>query len=128
LLLYAFVGIYKALRIGVDELLAVTARIAQGDLSARVRINSHDEIGDVGEGLNRMVTAFSGSLSQVERSSHSVSDAAKRLEISIGQAKASMNSQQAETEQVATAINEMTASVADVARNTEGAARAAESA
>lgn len=128
LLLYAFVGIYKALRIGVDELLAVTARIAQGDLSARVRINSHDEIGDVGEGLNRMVTAFSGSLSQVERSSHSVSDAAKRLEISIGQAKASMNSQQAETEQVATAINEMTASVADVAQNTEGAARAAESA
>ncbi len=51
LLLYAFVGIYKALRIGVDELLAVTARIAQGDLSARVRINSHDEIGDVGEDL-----------------------------------------------------------------------------
>ncbi|WP_371923731.1 methyl-accepting chemotaxis protein [Pseudomonas sp. URMO17WK12:I2] len=36
-----------------------------------------------------------------------------------------MNTQQGETEQVATAINEMTASVADVAQNTEGAARAA---
>jgi len=128
LLLYAFVGIYKALRAGVDELLAVTARIAQGDLTARVQIHSQDEIGDVASGLNEMVTAFRASLNHVQRSSSSVSDAAQRLEHSIGQARASMNAQQAETEQVATAINEMTASVADVAQTTEGAARAAESA
>ncbi|MFJ4143783.1 methyl-accepting chemotaxis protein [Pseudomonas sp. NPDC089734] len=75
-----------------------------------------------------MVEAFSRSLSQVERSSHSVSDSAQRLESSISQAKSSMDAQQAETAQVATAINEMTASVADVAQNTEGAARAAEAA
>ncbi|MBZ6458596.1 hypothetical protein K7402_26810 [Pseudomonas fluorescens group sp.] len=36
-----------------------------------------------------------------------------------------MSVQQSETEQVATAINEMTTSVADVAQNTEGAAHAA---
>nr|GEX72208.1 probable chemoreceptor y4fA [Tanacetum cinerariifolium] len=51
-----------------------------------------------------------------------------RLSASIDRAKLSMNAQQGETEQVATAINEMTASVADVAQNTEGAARAAEQA
>ncbi len=128
LLLYTFAGIYSALRSAVEELLSVTARIAQGDLSARVRVRSRDEIGDVGTGLNSMVEAFSSSLSQVERSSQSVSEAALRLERSIGQAKVSMNAQQEETEQVATAINEMTASVADVAQNTEGAARAAEEA
>ncbi|MBX8492256.1 methyl-accepting chemotaxis protein [Pseudomonas cichorii] len=128
LLLYAFAGIYSALRSAVEELLSVTARIAQGDLTARVKVGSRDEIGDVGKGLNSMVEAFSQSLSQVERSSHSVSESAQRLERSISQAKQSMNAQQAETEQVATAINEMTTSVADVAQNTEGAARAAEAA
>ncbi|WP_420793002.1 methyl-accepting chemotaxis protein [Pseudomonas graminis] len=75
-----------------------------------------------------MVQAFGESLAQVERSSSSVSDAATRLTASIDRAKVSMNAQQGETEQVATAINEMTASVADVAQNTEGAARAAEQA
>ncbi|GFM68210.1 methyl-accepting chemotaxis protein [Pseudomonas cichorii] len=127
-LLYAFAGIYSALRSAVEELLSVTARIAQGDLTARVKVGSRDEIGDVGTGLNSMVEAFSHSLSQVESSSHSVSESAQRLERSISQAKQSMNAQQAETEQVATAINEMTTSVADVAQNTEGAARAAEAA
>lgn len=48
-----------------------------------------------------------------------------RMGVSIDLAKRSMNVQQSETEQVATAINEMTASVADVAQNTEGAAHAA---
>ncbi|MBX8484267.1 methyl-accepting chemotaxis protein [Pseudomonas cichorii] len=128
LLLYAFAGIYSALRSAVEELLSVTARIAQGDLTARVKVGSRDEIGDVGTGLNSMVEAFSHSLSQVESSSHSVSESAQRLERSISQAKQSMNAQQAETEQVATAINEMTTSVADVAHNTEGAASAAEAA
>ncbi|MGV6394712.1 methyl-accepting chemotaxis protein [Pseudomonas caspiana] len=75
-----------------------------------------------------MAQTFSDSLVQVEHSSQLVSEAARRMELSIQNAKQSMSSQQAETEQVATAINEMTASVADVAQNTEGAARAAEQA
>jgi methyl-accepting chemotaxis protein len=128
LLIYVFIGIYSAMRRAIDEVLNATQRIAQGDLTARVTVRSKDEMGDVGTGLNQMVEAFGASLTQVERSSHSVSDAATRLGISIDRAKKSMSAQQGETEQVATAINEMTASVADVAQNTEGAARAAEKA
>jgi len=128
LLLYAFVGIYQALRKGIDDVLSVIGQIGQGDLRARVQINSRDEIGELGVGINNMAKAFSSSLSQVEGSSHSVSEAAQRLEASIDKAKGSMHAQQAETEQVATAIRQMTVSVADVARNTEGAARAAEDA
>jgi methyl-accepting chemotaxis protein len=128
LLLYAFGGIYKAMRRAIDELQGVTAKIAEGDLTSRVNVASRDEIGDVGKSLNAMVAAFSTSLSHVERSSHSVSDAAQRLGESMSQARQSMQSQQAETDQVATAIHEMTASVADVAQNTEGAATAAQQA
>jgi methyl-accepting chemotaxis protein len=128
LLIYAFSGIYSAMRRAMEEMLGATRRIAQGDLTARVHIAGKDEMADIGSGLNQMVQAFAESLAQVERSSSSVSDAATRLSASIDRAKLSMNAQQGETEQVATAINEMTASVADVAQNTEGAARAAEQA
>ncbi|MEN4748879.1 methyl-accepting chemotaxis protein [Pseudomonas sp. Ps21-P2] len=128
LLIYAFSGIYSAMRRAMKDMLSATRRIAQGDLTARVNVAGKDEMADIGTGLNHMVQAFGDSLAQVERSSSSVSDAATRLSASIDRAKVSMNAQQGETEQVATAINEMTASVADVAQNTEGAARAAEQA
>ncbi|EPM62008.1 methyl-accepting chemotaxis protein [Pseudomonas syringae pv. actinidiae ICMP 19071] len=128
LLLYAFCSIYRALRVAIDSLLGVTRRLADGDLSARAQVVSQDEIADIGNGLNAMAEAFASSISHMDRTSYELSDVAARLGTSIGLAKQSMNAQQAETEQVATAINEMTASVADVAQNTEGAAMAADAA
>ncbi len=128
LLLYAFCSIYRALRVAIDSLLGVTRRLADGDLSARAQVISKDEIADIGNGLNVMAEAFASSISHMDRTSYELSDVAARLGTSIGLAKQSMNAQQAETEQVATAINEMTASVADVAQNTEGAAMAADAA
>lgn len=126
LLVYVFSGIYSAMRRTLNDALVATQLIAQGDLSVRIQVRGKDEMADVGNGLNRMVQAFSSSLAQVERSSQTVSDAAERIGVSIDRAKRSMSAQQSETEQVATAINEMTTSVADVAQNTEGAAHAAE--
>ena len=126
LLVYVFCGIYSAMRRSIEDVLQATRLIGQGDLSARVQVRGKDEMADVGSSLNHMVQAFGSSLTQVERSTQSVSDAAARMGVSIDRAKQSMNTQQSETEQVATAINEMTTSVADVAQNTEGAAHAAE--
>ncbi|PBP55814.1 methyl-accepting chemotaxis protein [Pseudomonas syringae] len=128
LLLYAFCSIYRALRLTIDSLLGVTRRLGEGDLSARVTVVSKDEVADIANGLNLMAEAFASSISHMDRTSYELSDVASRLGSSIGLAKQSMNAQQAETEQVATAINEMTASVADVAQNTEGAALAADEA
>ncbi|MBI6707910.1 methyl-accepting chemotaxis protein [Pseudomonas syringae] len=128
LLLYAFCSIYRALRLTIDSLLGVTRRLGEGDLSARVAVVSKDEVADIVNGLNLMADAFASSISHMDRTSYELTDVASRLGASIGLAKQSMNAQQAETEQVATAINEMTASVADVAQNTEGAALAADEA
>lgn len=128
LLIYSFAGIYTSMRRAIDGVLSTTQLIAQGDLTARAKVQGKDEMADIGNGLNHMAQAFSTSLTQVEQSSQSVSEASQRMGLSIDRARQSMGSQQGETEQVATAINEMTASVADVAQNTEGAARAAEQA
>ncbi|WP_423815016.1 methyl-accepting chemotaxis protein [Pseudomonas oryzihabitans] len=75
-----------------------------------------------------MLSAFERSLREVDQASNAVSHASGALATSIGQARSTVQAQQGETDQVATAITEMTASVADVATNTEGAVAAAQQA
>ena len=128
LLAYTFAGIYQALRLGIAELVGVTAAAAQGDLSRRAALHGRDEIADIGRSLNAMLEAFGRSLREVDQASSAVAEASGSLAGSIGQARSTMQTQQGETDQVATAITEMTASVADVANNTEGAVAAAQQA
>ncbi|KTT10726.1 hypothetical protein NS2R_17225 [Pseudomonas oryzihabitans] len=128
LLSYTFAGIYQALRLGIAELVSVTAAAAQGDLSRRAALPGRDEIADIGRSLDAMLAAFGRSLREVDQASDAVAQASGDLASSIGQARSTMQTQQGETDQVATAITEMTASVADVANNTEGAVAAAQQA
>ena len=128
LLAYTFAGIYQAMRQGIAELVGVTAAAAQGDLSRRAALRGRDEIADIGRSLDAMLEAFGRSLREVDQASNAVAEASGSLAGSIGQARATMQTQQGETDQVATAITEMTASVADVANNTEGAVAAAQQA
>ncbi|WP_454252450.1 methyl-accepting chemotaxis protein [Pseudomonas sp. Marseille-Q7302] len=128
LLSYTFAGIYQALRLGIAELVEVTAAAARGDLSRRAALSGRDEIAGIGRSLDEMLEAFGRSLREVDQASHAVAQASGALAGSIGQARSTMQAQQGETDQVATAITEMTASVADVANNTEGAVAAAQQA
>nr|WP_314559353.1 methyl-accepting chemotaxis protein [uncultured Pseudomonas sp.] len=128
LLCYTFAGIYRAMRQGIAELVGVTAAAAQGDLSRRAALRGRDEIADIGRSLDAMLEAFGRSLREVDQASNAVAEASGSLAGSIGQARSTMQTQQGETDQVATAITEMTASVADVANNTEGAVAAAQQA
>nr|WP_145003670.1 methyl-accepting chemotaxis protein [Pseudomonas psychrotolerans] len=128
LLSYTLISIYVALRQGITALVTVTATAAEGDLSGRVTLRGRDEVADIGRSLNAMLDAFGHSLREVNQASDAVANASGALATSIGTARRTLQSQQAETDQVATAITEMTASVAEVARNTEGAVAAAQQA
>lgn len=128
LLIYTFAGIYQALRQGIAQLIGVTTAAAQGDLSRRAALRGRDEIVDIGRSLDEMMDAFGRSLREVDQASNAVAQASGSLATSINQARSTMQAQQGETDQVATAITEMTASVADVASNTEGAVAAAQQA
>jgi signal transduction histidine kinase len=49
------------------ELLALSRRVADGDLSARVTVNSHDEIGRLGDEFNTMIQQLDQSRAQRDR-------------------------------------------------------------
>ncbi len=111
LLSYTFAGIYQALRLGIAELVEVTAAAARGDLSRRAALSGRDEIADIGRSLDEMLEAFGRSLREVDQASHAVAQASGALAGSIGQARSTMQAQQGETDQVATAIEALAAKV-----------------
>ncbi len=110
------------------SVIAFAQRIAAGDLTASVTVKRRDEIGQLmlamqqmGAGLSSIVSGLQAGIEQLASSAHSLSAVTE-------QTNREVSSQQQETEQVATAMNQMTATVHDVARNAEEAAVAAQTA
>ncbi|HKJ76721.1 MAG TPA: methyl-accepting chemotaxis protein, partial [Gammaproteobacteria bacterium] len=95
------------------------------DLGIRVEIGGKDEIAAVGRDFNSMMEAFGGIIHEVTSASSQLSTAAQQLSGVADQSKTGVHSQQRETDGVATAINEMSATVEEIARSTADAAEAA---
>ncbi|WP_442965475.1 methyl-accepting chemotaxis protein [Pseudomonas sp. StFLB209] len=72
-------------------------------------------------GLSQIVSGLQAGIEKLAHSAHELSAVTEQTNLEVG-------SQKEETEQVATAMNQMTATVHDVARNAEEAALAAQSA
>ncbi|AZE54294.1 Methyl-accepting chemotaxis protein [Pseudomonas synxantha] len=110
------------------SVIAVAQQIAAGDLSGRMEVSRRDEIGQLmqamqqmGSGLSQIVRGLQAGIEQLASSAHSLSSVTEQTNFEV-------SSQKEETEQVATAMNQMTATVHDVARNAEQAAQAAQAA
>ncbi|MDX1251777.1 MAG: methyl-accepting chemotaxis protein [Gammaproteobacteria bacterium] len=125
--LLAFFTVRGIIR-GVAELEHVTARLADGDLNARVNNHGADELGRVAKAFNHMADKFKNAIGEVSGSTSQLAAAAEELSAVSVQTSHGITQQQSETDQVATAMNEMSATVQDVARNAEQAANAARNA
>lgn len=105
------------------SVIAVARQIAAGDLSGRMDVSRQDEMGQLmqamqqmGSGLSSMVSGLQAGIEQLASSAQSLSSVTEQTNIEV-------SSQKEETEQVATAMNQMAATVHDVARNAEQAAQ-----
>ena len=107
------------------ETLAVVDRIASGDLSHDVQVTRRDELGVLQQGIARMGVTLRDLISGIRDGVTQIASAAEELSAVTEQTSAGVNSQKVETDQVATAMHEMTATVQEVARNAEQASQAA---
>ncbi|MGH8353914.1 MAG: HAMP domain-containing methyl-accepting chemotaxis protein, partial [Pseudomonas sp.] len=112
----------------LKSVILVANRIAEGDLTAKIEVRSADEIGQLMSAMQQMSAGLSGIVSGLQAGIDQIASSARSLTAVTEQTNAEVSSQKEETEQVATAMNQMTATVHDVARNAEEAAVAAESA
>ncbi|MGF6286304.1 methyl-accepting chemotaxis protein [Pseudomonas silensiensis] len=106
----------------------VAQQIASGDLSATVEVTRRDEIGQLMQAMQQMGAGLSSIVSGLQAGIEQLASSAQSLSAVTEQTNLEVSSQKEETEQVATAMNQMTATVHDVARNAEEAAQAAQTA
>ena len=97
----------------------------EGDLTRRLTSDRNDELGSIAKGFNTFLAKLQGMITQVVSSVQSVSDSSEHTADIAIRTNIGIQKQMAEIDQVATAVQEMTATAQDVARNATQAAQAA---
>jgi methyl-accepting chemotaxis protein len=101
----------------VKNLRDIMGRIADGDLSTQVVIHANDEIGELGESINRMVTSIGTIIASVKETASQVETSANLLNVVCEQLATSTDQMAAQTGTIATASEEMAATSGGIAQN-----------
>ncbi|HHM05686.1 MAG TPA: methyl-accepting chemotaxis protein [Gammaproteobacteria bacterium] len=96
-----------------------------GDLSRRLPGSGNDEVGELVSRFNAFLDKIRSIIREVVTSTGQLSSSAEALQTIVSQTHHGVDQQQREGEHLATAMNEMSATVQDVARNAAEAAQAA---
>lgn len=112
----------------LNETRQALQRIADGDLTHQQAVTRRDEFGELQLGVQHMADSLRELIGRIHESVTQIASAAEELSAVTEQTRVGINSQKDETDQVATAMQEMSATVHDVARNAEQASLAATSA
>ncbi|WP_285260502.1 methyl-accepting chemotaxis protein [Halopseudomonas bauzanensis] len=112
----------------LNETRQALQRIADGDLTHQQAVTRRDEFGELQLGVQHMADNLRELIGRIHESVTQIASAAEELSAVTEQTRVGTNSQKEETDQVATAMQEMSATVHDVARNAEQASLAATSA
>lgn len=126
-LAFAFLCGWLSRRMVVAPIRAVADKLneiskAGGDLTQRLDFNSADEIGDLATGFNAFLGKTRDIIVQVQGSADKVLQESGALVNVIAEANQGAQSQKAQTEQVASAVTEMVATISEVSGYAQSAA------
>lgn len=121
---YLFTAFYLAVLNSIHQLKEGIGRIAANDLTQDLRLHTRDELSWIGEQVNAMTDHFRALVAKVMTNAHEVTNAAQLLSLKSTQSTHGINEQLLQTDQVATAVNEMSASIQEVARSAQATADA----
>lgn len=99
--------------------------LEEGNLTAQTSYQGKDELGEIASGLNNMGGRFRQIIQDLSGAASQLASAAEETSAVTRDTNQNILRQQQEVEQVATAMNEMNATVHEVAKNTSSAASAA---
>ena len=127
LIFYLYAGFFVSTRTTLRRLGAMMDKVAAGDMSVTFVAQSRDDLGDLGQVFNGTVAKIHD---LIERVGHTVS----QVELQAGQVQAvsaqsnqAVSGQRSQIEQVATAMNQMSATAQEVARSAAAAVSSAQS-
>ncbi len=96
----------------------------EGDLTKRLHADSDDELGDMAKWFNKFINNIHEIISTVQINAQGVSTASTQLSSTADNLFKGSNEQKLQTEQVASAMSEMSQSIIDVVRNAEESSKA----
>ncbi len=114
----------------LEQLATALQEIAEGDgdLTRRLDESRKDELGEVAHWFNLFVGKLQHLMGDIKGSTDSLTGSARQLSQIAEKSNTEITEQQMQTDQLATAINEMAAAVQEVAHNTKQAATTADKA
>src|SRR5690606_24542932 len=117
LIIYLYLSFYSSIRDSVQLLEEAMGEVASGDMMVNVSVDSRDELGRLGTRFNEMVSRIRELIRQVENTMRDVAGQAGQVEEVAGQSSLAVAAQRCQIEQISAAMNEMSATSQEVARN-----------
>ncbi|HDU8578799.1 TPA: methyl-accepting chemotaxis protein [Vibrio diabolicus] len=99
-----------------------------GDLTARLKVESQDEVGEVAAAFNEFMDKLHPLMQDIHRSATTVQTVSQSLNTQTSQASGQMQDHCLETDKVVTAVTQMSMTAKEVASNTNATAQAIEDA
>jgi len=112
----------------IRKLIDYVAQLSQGKFADRVASSRQDELGKLATAANTLRDFLAETFSRLQVSTKDLDGASSELKAIAGLMASGTNEQFNRTDQVATAMNEMSATAQEVARHAADAARAADDA
>ncbi|MFT7681096.1 MAG: methyl-accepting chemotaxis protein [Moritella dasanensis] len=94
-----------------------------GDLTRRLPIESNDDLGDISAGINAFIANLQTLMLEIDNSSQHISESVGKLEQQTTTNNQVLEAHSIETDQIAAAVEEMSATANDVASNAEEASQ-----
>jgi len=101
----------------LNRVSAAMDRVADGDLSTKIKIFAKDEIGDLGHAINRTIESVHGMVTSIRDTAAQVASASTQLYATSEQIATGAEEVAAQAGTVATASEEMTCTSSEIAKN-----------
>ncbi len=105
----------------IQQAVAASEQAAAGDLTVRVSLDSKDELGQMGQALDRMLESFHDSMAQVQQAANSTASASQQLAAGSEQLSSGAQEQASSLEETAASLEQMTGTVKQNAENAKQA-------
>jgi len=114
---YLSAGAYFSVITSVRRLREGSGRLAAGDLTARIELDTRDELRQVAASFNEMAAAMRGLIGSIRDNSDHVADSARSLVTASGQIHVATQCQSDAASSMAAAVEQMTVGIEHIARN-----------
>ncbi len=122
--LYIFGGFQRSIMNSINSVKVAVTAMANGDLTTHVKLDTRDEMQLIAHDMNYMIDKMHGLVSQVVHTANEVVESSELSGVTSKDTSEGVNRQNQELELVATAMNQMSATVQEVAKNAASTAEA----